>query len=223
VSRSAIPDGLVPIGAAVAAFAVLAVLVVTGAVSAIDQYAIDHWMPDFEPSSGTSSGTFSHQFYPHLGSSLQAFCNLWTFPASPVVSALVVAGCCVALARRGKPAAAFAWGAAWIAGNVVEVAGKHLLLRPALHTIEAGMRISFETYAHSFPSGHALRAIVTATVLATVWKRVTLPAIAWTAVALPALVLGSAHTPSDVLGGALVALVAILAAQMFIRARVAVV
>ena len=223
MSRGAIPratEGVAAIAATVVAFAVLAGLVMAGSLSAIDQYAVDHWMPNFQPSSGSTSGSLAHQFYPHLGSPLEAFCNLWTFPASPVVSGALVALCCVVLVRRGLPAAGLTWGGAWVAGNLAEVVGKHFLYRPALHAVVNGMRVSFGSFAHSFPSGHALRAVITAAVLATVWKRAALPALLWALVALPALVVAAAHTPSDIVGGVLVAVLAILTARAFLRERV---
>jgi membrane-associated phospholipid phosphatase len=201
------------IGATAAAFAALGALVVTGALSGIDQYAVDHWMPNFEPSNGSGAGSLAHQFYPHLGSPLQAFCNLWTFPASAFVSGVAIISCCVALVRRGRRDAALAWGGAWLAANLAELVAKHFLHRPVLHAIEAGMRVPFDSFGHSFPSGHALRATVTAFALATVWRRAALPALFWTAVVLPALVIGAAHTPSDVVGGVLLALLVALTAR----------
>jgi membrane-associated phospholipid phosphatase len=222
MSRNASPragEGVAAIGATVVAFGVLATLVTVGALSALDQYAVDHWMPNFEPSSGSGSGSLAHQFYPHLGSPLQVFCNLWTFPASAFVSGTVIAGCCVVLVRRGQRVGALTAAGAWIAANVAEVVGKLVLHRPALHTVEAGMRVSFDNFGHSFPSGHALRAVVTATVLASVWRRAAGPALVWTAVALAALVVGAAHTPSDVFGGVSLALLTLLVARTFLRTR----
>jgi membrane-associated phospholipid phosphatase len=209
--------GIAAIGATAVGFGLLAWLVTTGSLSGADQYAVDHWMADFQPSSGASSTSLVHEFYPHLGSPLEAFCNLWTFPASPVVSGVVVACCCAAFVRRGVPAAGLAWGGAWLAGNLVEVIGKHVLQRPALHALVGGMRVSFDSFGHSFPSGHALRAVITAAVLATIWKRAALPALVWTLIALPALVVAAAHTPSDVVGGVLVALVAVLSVRALLR------
>lgn len=223
MSRSAVlrtTEGAGAIGAAVS-LVVLAALVVAGTVSAIDQYAVDHWMPNFEPSSGSTSVSIAHQFYPRLGTPLQAFCNLWTFPASAFVSGAVLALCCVALIRREQRAAALTWGAAWVAANVAEVVGKHFLHRPALHAVEAGVRVSFDGFGHSFPSGHALRTVLTAALLATVWKRAARPAVLWVALAAVALVVSAAHTPSDVLGGMLLALLVVLAVRTFLRSRVA--
>src|SRR5438552_2068189 len=124
MSRGAVrpaAEDVVAIGATAVAFGALAALVAAGSVARVDEYAVDHWMPNFEPSNGSESSGLAHQFYPHLGSPLQAFCNLWTFPASAFVSAAVLAVCTVALIRRGRRSAALAWGAGWIAANVAEV------------------------------------------------------------------------------------------------------
>jgi membrane-associated phospholipid phosphatase len=202
-----------------AALAALAALVTAGTLATIDQYAINHWMPDFQPSSGLGGTTIAGQLYPHLGSPLNAFCNLWTFPASPFCSGLLVAICCVALVRRGRPVAAAAWAGAWVVGNLAEEAGKHFLHRPPLHALVHGMRVSFDGFGHSFPSGHAIRAVITAAVVVAVWRRFALPALVWTLVALVALVVGAFHTPSDVVGGVLVALLTIRGAQAVVRER----
>ena len=216
MSQSAIPraaEDVAAIVAATVAFLVLAGLVVAGSLSAVDQYAIDHWMTDVERSSGSSSVSIAHQFYPHLGTPLQVFCNLWTFPASAFISGALLALCCVARVRRGQRVAALTWGGGWLAANVVEVIAKHILHRPTLHAVEAGVRVSFDGFSHAFPSGHALRAVLTATLLVAVWRRAARPAVLWAAIALVALVVSAAHTPSDVLGGVLLALPIVFAAR----------
>ena len=203
------------------ALAILTALVVSGGISAADQYAVDHWMPLLDPTGGSSPASVTEQFYPHLGGPLQTFCNLWTFPASIPVSGALVGLCALALARRGQRTAGLAWVTAWIVANAVEVIGKSVLHRPALHAVEAGSRVSFNTFAHSFPSGHALRALIVAVVLATVWRRATWPAAAWAGIALPLLVVNAAHTPSDVVGGALLAALTLLLTRRILELRAA--
>jgi undecaprenyl-diphosphatase len=224
VSRNVAPRAareLETIVALAIALAILTALVVSGGIAALDQYAVDHWMPHLDPTGGSSPASLTEQFYPHLGSPLQTFCNLWTFPASIPVSGVVVGVCCLALARRGQRTAGLAWVSAWIVANAVEVIGKSVLHRPALHALEAGSRISFNIFAHTFPSGHTLRALIAAVVLATVWRRATWPAAAWAAIALPALVVNAAHTPSDVVGGALLAALMLLLTRRILELRAA--
>jgi membrane-associated phospholipid phosphatase len=208
--------GLAATAVAGAALVLLAGLVVAGALNALDQYALDHWMPYLEPRSDHVATVSARQFYPGLGSPLQAFCNIWTYPASAFVSGLVLAVCCVVLLRRRRRSTALAWVTAWVGANVIEVVGKHELRRPPLHTAAWG---DYGIFAHAFPSGHALRAVLTAALLAAVWRRAAWPALVWVAVALPALVVSAAHTPTDVLGGVLLGLFAMLAADTWLRSR----
>jgi membrane-associated phospholipid phosphatase len=203
----------------VVAFAVLASLMVAGRLARIDQYAVDHWMPQAEPSDGSSSTSIVHALLPTLGGPLQAFCNLWTFPASALLSAATLAVCCAVLVRRGQRRAALAWTVAWFAANVVEVVGKQVLHRPPLHAVEDGLRVSFDNFGHSFPSGHALRTVVTAALVVTVWRKAAIPVLAWAVVSVVALVVSADHTPSDVLGGVLLALAAVLCAVVWVRVR----
>jgi membrane-associated phospholipid phosphatase len=138
--------------------------------------------------------------------------ELWLYPASVPVSALVIGVCCALLWRRGRRRAAVAWAAAWVVVNTVEVIGKDLIHRPSLYVLWHGRRTSFAGFDNSFPSGHTMRALLIAAVVGLLWRR-GLPAICvWAAVTLALLVVTNAHTPSDVLGGALLAgLVAALA------------
>jgi membrane-associated phospholipid phosphatase len=204
---------LAALAALVAAFASLAALVETGALTSLDQYAVDHWMSHLEP--GNTSASFHVELYPKLGRPLQAFCNIWTYPAAPLVSSLIALGCCVVLVRRGRHRAALAWAGAWVLANAVEVVGKNAVTRPTLHAQAFPLR-SFDS---SFPSGHALRALLLAALLASVWRRTALPLLAWVVVALPALVVNDEHTPTDVIGSALLASFVVLAVHSWLRTR----
>jgi membrane-associated phospholipid phosphatase len=211
--------GLAATLAAAAALAALAVLVVAGAATRIDQYAVDHWMPPSKPPDDSSGPFVVHQLYPHVGGPLHTFYNLWTFPASAFVSALVVAGCAAVLWRHGRRSAAVVFAAAWVVGVAIELVGKGVLERPILHYTGPTWTAELPSFESSFPSGHALRAVVLAAVLTAVWRRATWPALVWVAVVLPALVLDGAHTPSDVLGGALLGLLVVAGAVTVLRAR----
>jgi membrane-associated phospholipid phosphatase len=203
------------LAAAAAGFVAVAVVVVAGGAARIDQYAVDHWMPSLHAGADDAAMLSWGQLYPHLGAPLQVLCNLWTFPASPLASSLVVAAGCRTLARRGRRDAALAWAVAFVLANAVEVIAKSLLTRPALHA-DGGAYRGFDS---SFPSGHALRAVLVAALVAAVWPRFAWPAVAWAALVLPALVLNGAHTPSDVLGGALLAVLAAAAADTWLGSR----
>ena len=197
--------------AAAGAFAVVAVLVVSGALSGLDQYAVDHWMVDVQPSA-PSSALGAIQFYPRFGSALHTFFDFWTYPASPVFSTAVLAAACVVLYRRGARSAALAWPFAWVAANSIELLGKSVLERPSLHFGRAPL-YSFD---NSFPSGHTVRALLVTVVLASLWRRVGIAAVAWALVTLPMLVVNANHTPSDVLGGAVLATALVFAVRAWL-------
>jgi membrane-associated phospholipid phosphatase len=202
--------------ATAAAFAALAGLVVSGALDAVDGYAVQHWMPYLTPSDASGSTVSARGLgLPSFGRPLEAFCNLRTFPASVVVSGLLLALGCIVLARRGERSAAVAWAGAWIGANLIELLGKGLLERPTLYVDGLPAR----GFSNSFPSGHTVRAVVVGAMLVAIWRRLALPIAIWIAVSLPALVVSAAHTPSDVAGGLLLAAFAICVSQLWLLAR----
>ena len=189
-----------------AAFAALSWLVVAGRCTRLDQYAIDHWMAHVGTGPAHTSVSSALRPYPSGGSPSEVVFNVWTFPASVLVSAVVVALCCAVLERRGQRRTAGAWVVAWLVANAIEVAGKGLLHRPALSAAVNGVRVHLASFDTSFPSGHTARGLVVAFVLTAVWPRFAWPAWLWAAGTCIALVVSGAHTPSDVVGGALAAL-----------------
>jgi membrane-associated phospholipid phosphatase len=193
----------------VAAFAVLSWLVVTGACTRFDQYGIDHWMAHVGTGPTHTSLWLVFRPYPGGGNASQIAFNVWTFPASVLVSGAVLVLCCVVLDRRGQRRTAGAWVVAWVVANAVEVAGKGLLHRPDLSASVAGMRVQMTSFETSFPSGHTARALVVAFMLAAVWPRVAWVAGLWAAGACALLVVSGDHTPSDVVGGVLAALLVV--------------
>lgn len=188
-----------------AAFAAVAALVVVGGFTGVDQWSVEHAMPWLTPE--THAQTLEsilvpfHEWTPDAEIPL----DLWTYPASVPVSALLLALCCAVLWRRGHRVGAVAWAAAWIVGDAIEVLGKGVLDRPALHMAWHGARRPLVGFDESFPSGHTLRGVLVAVLVGLVWRRARPVAALWAAGALALLVVTGAHTPSDVLGGALLA------------------
>jgi len=186
-----------------AAYAALATLVAAGALTGVDQWSVDHLMPG-----GHGAGpppTLVEAAVPLYHASwhgwLNAIADLVTLPAQALVSSVLAAGCCLVLLRRGRRSAALAWGAAWVAGNAVEVLCKSVLARPLLH--RHGLELA--AFTSSFPSGHTLRAVLLASVAAAVRPAASRRAAAWAAATLVLLEVDGLHVPSDIAGGLLLA------------------
>ena len=183
-------DVVAAVGAAV--FVALAVLVATGVFTGLDVHAVSHWMPWLRPTAPSLihvSSVFLPQTRWTIGGTLVA---LWSYPASPFISGLVVAGCAYVALRRGSRRAAISLCALWVVANVLELIGKAVIARPSVGV--AGFR-------HSYPSGHTIRACVVAAAIAWTWRRAGMAAVAWALLVPVALVLIGDHTPTDVVGG----------------------
>lgn len=192
--------------AAFAAFLALTGLVWAGVFTSFDRYATDHWMPwaHFGPHHLIQvAGVFKPQTESTFGGTLVA---LWTYPASPFISALIVLACAWVLPRREGVAAI----ALWIVANAVELLGKLVVSRPS---------VGQPGFSDSFPSGHTVRAFVVAAVVAWTWRRVALPAYAWAVGVAIALVTIGDHVPTDVIGGALLAAALVVGTTHAVSAR----
>ena len=208
------------------AFVVLAALVAAGALDRIDAYAAVHWMPGLDPAKSR------HTIPPIRGAFLpfdldpapwwRRALDTVMYPASILVSLTVFAVGSAVLWRRGLRIAAVAWGALWLWANAIEVAVKAAIEKPELYRAKAGVTYHLMSFDHSFPSGHAMRAVLVAALLLYVWRRLGLVGAAWAAIVPVCLVIASWHVPSDVAGGVLFGLLAVavtLAAIAALSAR----
>jgi membrane-associated phospholipid phosphatase len=186
---------------------VLAVLVAHGSLTHLDQHAVTNLMPWLQPP--FHSGVHvAHLFVPRVdGSAGKVVVALSTYPAGVFPSAVVLACCTVSLRRRGLGRAAVVWWAAWLVANAVEVAGKAIVVRPALFS--HGVHVT--SYDQSYPSGHMLRAAVLTAAVVYTWRRAW-PLVLWLPAMAVALVTLGDHTPTDVAGGVLAALALVLGA-----------
>ena len=199
------------VAALAAAYAALAVLVVGGTVTGIDQWSVDHLMPGL--SSDSVKPTLLEAVVPllhaHWGTALGVIGNVVTLPAQVAISTALAGACCVVLLRRGRRRAAVAWAAVWLAGNVIEVCFKAVLERPLLeshgHPLYA--------FASSYPSGHTLRSVLLAALIGAAWPGVRVWAALWAGASLALLELDGFHVPSDIAGGALLALLGVAVAR----------
>lgn len=186
-----------------AAFAALAGLVASGALTGLDQWAVGHAMPFAGGSSASPTVLESvvpllhAQFHP-LGA---AVAQVVTLPGQVVVSFLLVAGTAWKLRNA-------TWLGAWVAAVAVEVAFRHALERPALYRDGVHL-VAFDT---SWPSGHAVRSAIVAAALAAAWPRLRVVLAAWLVAVAVLLELAGFHTPTDVVGGLLLALLAVAVA-----------
>jgi membrane-associated phospholipid phosphatase len=177
------------------AFAALAGLVASGALTGLDQWAVEHAMPFAGAPGGPPTLLESlvpllhAQFHP-LGAGVA---QIVTLPGQVLVSFVLV----VLAGRR-------VWVAAWLVGVAVELVCRHALTRPALYQHGVHL-VAFDT---SWPSGHALRCAIVAAALAAAWPRPRIWLGAWLVAAVVLLELAGFHTPTDIAGGLLLATVA---------------
>jgi membrane-associated phospholipid phosphatase len=183
-------------------YATLAVLVAAGAFTGVDQWAVDHLMPSSafhrgRPGLLEAAIPLLHQ---RFDSPLALAADIVTLPAAALVSLVIVVA-------AWRVAGGLGLVAAWAAGSAVELLCKHVLVRPALY--DGTFHIA--AFDSSFPSGHALRAVLVACVVTRMWPRARGAAIVWVVVSVVLLQLAGWHTPTDLAGGLLLGGLAVLA------------
>ena len=183
------------------AYATLAVLVAAGAFTGVDQWAIEHLMPSASFHRGRpgwleAAVPLLHQ---RFDSPLAVAADIVTLPAAALVSLAIV----VAASR----VAGLGLVAVWAAGSAVELLCKHVLVRPAVY--DGTFHVA--AFDSSFPSGHALRAVLVACAVTRMWPRARGAAIVWVAASVVLLQLAGWHTPTDLAGGLLLGGLAVLA------------
>jgi membrane-associated phospholipid phosphatase len=200
------------------ALVLVTVLVVSGVLTSLDQFSLDHLMPWLVPGSPAGSATagFYRPFTLHSATAIKIL-DLWTYPCSVLVSGAIVGAVSVLLWRRLGTVAALAPAAAWVIGNAIEVVGKGVIVRPALYGTANGARIHVTAFDDSFPSGHMIRGVLVAGALTLAWKRANPWVLLWVLLVGPALVFQAAHTITDVLGGALVGVILLIPVFAIVR------
>jgi membrane-associated phospholipid phosphatase len=181
------------------AFAALATLVAAGAFTQVDQWAVDHLMPEanFRNQEGALLEGLLPLLHSNWSSTYAVAANIVTLPASFLVSLAIAFACSRALA------------AFLITAVAVEVLCKEVLTRPALY--DGSFHIT--AFDSSFPSGHALRTMMVAAAVGWRWPRTRLIAGAWATASLVLIQLAGWHTPTDIAGGVLLAALALLGAR----------
>jgi membrane-associated phospholipid phosphatase len=209
------------LAATTAALAAFTALVVTGALKGVDDWGIDHVMPALDPRA-TSSGIVDRNGlwrpFPLDVNWWNKLLDTYNYPASILPLGIIVLIATIVLLRRGQRVPALVWVGAWVLVDVVELLGKHVLDRPAVHWSNGVVRIHVATFDSSYPSGHTARSVVLAAMVAYVWPRLRWVAAAWVLLVPAALVISAAHVISDVVGGMLLGLLVVLLAHAMIRA-----
>jgi hypothetical protein len=184
--------------ASLSVFVALGILVGTGVFAGLDQWSVDHLMPGATFTSAETSlvDALVPLWGTHWSNAWSVATNVVTLPASFLIALAITAW-------RSRPLAVLV-----VAGTAIEAVCKHLLTRPALYD---GARhiVGFDT---SFPSGHTLRTILVAAVVARPLGA------GWAVASIALLQLDGWHTPTDIVGGALLAL-GLLGARRALRGR----
>src|SRR5713101_1554280 len=120
------------IAATAAALAVLTALVLSGVLNGLDEWGLDHLMPALDPTSRGNGIVTSEGLWRPFPLGIpwwQKALDVYTYPGSARVAAVVVAVACVVLVRRGQRLPALVWLGASLAGSGIELVGTHLLTR----------------------------------------------------------------------------------------------
>jgi len=197
------------VGSALALVA-LTVLVATGSIGFVDQFAVDHLMPATRPHSGVNPSGWS--LTPSLDTSyhgpdraLSLVAHLIALLGSPIVAGLGVLALCGLLWRQGRRNAAAIWLGAFVSANLIEVVGKLTIERPSLDRSVGSHVLSLHAYDSSFPSGHMLRATFLVAMFVWVEPRTRFWAPALCALVGAMLVVDGDHVVTDVVGAILAA------------------
>jgi membrane-associated phospholipid phosphatase len=176
-----------------AAFAASAVAVAAGVFTGLDQWAVDHLMPGatFTNNESGLAEALIPLWGTHWHNAWSVAANVVTLPASFLVA---VALC----AWRSRTLAVIV-----VAATAVEALCKEVLSRPALYDGRHHIA-GFDT---SFPSGHTLRAVIVAALVAQPFGA------AWAVASIVLLQLAGWHTPTDIAGGVFLGLAGLLCAR----------
>jgi membrane-associated phospholipid phosphatase len=181
------------------AYGALAGAVAAGSLAGLDQWAVRHLMPGAAHRHGEPGALEAvvPLLHANWDGGLAIAANVVTIPAGALISVLIV----FALSRT--------LCVALVAADLVELLCKSVVTRPALY--DDGVHV--RAFDASFPSGHALRAVIVAGAIAHVWPRLRDWAVAWVIASVALLQLAGWHTPSDLAGGVALGLLALLGAR----------
>ena len=210
---------MVPATAVIAAvgLAALGVLVATGHAATFDQWSADSLMP-YQDRPLSQPGLWDQLMSPlaavtRSGNDLPSrllFAS--TLPAAPLAASVAAALGILALAARGQQRRALVWTLTLVSCAVAEAGIKALVERPLIHKYDVVRQttVTKDSFNHSFPSGHTVRGLLLAFLIAELVPALRPVLAAWLLVMSAGLVLTSMHTPTDVAGGTLLAVFALV-------------
>ncbi len=159
-------------------------------------------MPGLAP--GTQKATLAGGVLPYHGS-IDAS-DAVTLPGGFLISLLIVFAATVLLERRGRGRLGLIWLGLFLAGSGIEALCKTVISRPALHATDHGRLVDVAFLQNSFPSGHSLRSLVVAAVLAALLPRRWAALVwLWAGAVLVDLLVDGIHAPTDIVAGAVLA------------------
>lgn len=190
-----------------AAFAILTLAVAAHALRPVDRYALDHLQP-FRSASVADTIAPSepgHAIRPILRgerSLLQSVAAIAFAPADSLSVLVLAAGAAVVLRRRGRRwRVAGVWLGAVVVGLAIEGSGKLIVPQIPFAPTSTILGVTIEG---TYPSGHTIRSVVLAAMIAGLWPRTRILAAGWVVFVTAVLELGGLHVPSDIGGGFLV-------------------
>ena len=196
------------------AFLVLSALVAARLLMGLDEFGYAHFVPSASSDPATTNVAERLVAYHFASINLGAAVRL---PASALPSVVCAAAICGLLWRRSRALAVLV-GAAFVIANLVELLGKVAITRPELHVVLAGVPSSVG-FHHSFPSGHAARAMILATGASLLWPRLWPLFLAWVVAVVLTLEIDGIHLLSDLAGGLLLGGALILGLFSILDAR----
>jgi len=188
----------------------LAVAVDAGKVAGFDQWSVTQLMPlqdhpTGEPSALDRATSPLAAVERPTNSALTRSLFAVTVPFAPLPAVLLAGAGAFVLVIRGRRRAAAAWCGALAAALIVEAAFKHVVERPLVYKIDSSTHLArpADTLNRSFPSGHAVRAVVLAGLVLELAPGLASIAFAAAGITSALTVVLSMHTPTDVSGGLL--------------------